>query len=127
MIITKLSDLKDSFAVEVSNKLNDVYKEFEDTGEIMDKEKVEDEPKTEEEKATKAVDKLNETCGLLEGTKFDQMCDLIVKMIEQIGIMADENVSIEVNESDDVEEAVQEKIEKEEEKFEMPRARWGHD
>ena len=114
MIITKLSQEMDDFAVDVSKKLQDVYKDFEDDGSLK-----------EDELASKAVEELNEICSMLEGTKFDKICDKILDLIEDITDIA--KGSVEVTDRNELEEDVQKDIERLEESYEMPRARWEHD
>lgn len=114
MRVSTISNSMDSFAQDFREKLEKVYEDFEDDGEL-----------TEDDKVSEAVQKLNETCDLLEGTKFDDICNKITEMISEIADLSEGAISL--NDDEMVEEEVQKDIEREEEKFEKPRARWGHD
>jgi len=118
MIITKLSSFDmESVAAEMSDNLEEMYEDFEEDGSLSG----------EEGKASDALNKLNEVCDLLENTKFNYVCEKLEEVIKEIGKEAEANVVFEVTDSDELEDDIQKDIDREEEKHEMPRARWQHD
>jgi Ca2+-binding EF-hand superfamily protein len=130
MNIIKLSEEMDSFAQDTLDNLKKIYESFDDDGSLKEnKDEVENvfKDKNEEEKAQLALDMMKEICDALDETKFKSVCGKLEEAIHDIKSVSEESLVLEVNDDEDLEESVQKDIEKEEEKFEYPRARWEHE